>query len=193
MEFEKAEKYIYDKMKRELAPELFYHSINHIDDVLNAAMNYAKLEGLNSGEIKLLRIGVLFHDSGFTQSALNHEETGCKIARKALPEFNFKNTEIEIICGMIMSTQIPQNPQTKLEEIICDADLDYLGREDYDPISKNLYKEMTLNKTITETDWFRIQINFLEKHKYFTASAKKLREGGKEATLIRLKQSLNSQ
>ena len=35
------------------------------------------------------------------------------------------------------ATKIPQTPLTKLEEIICDADLDYLGREDFFEISRS--------------------------------------------------------
>ena len=40
-----------------------------------------------------------------------------------------------------MATEIPQNPKTHLEMIMCDADLDYLGRYDFETISNNLYTE----------------------------------------------------
>lgn len=54
-----------------------------------------------------------------------HEFEGCLIARTALPGFGYTGEDI-MICGMIMATKIPQSPTNILEEIICDADLDYL-------------------------------------------------------------------
>jgi uncharacterized protein len=91
---------------------------------------------------------------------------------------------------MIMATKIPQQPKNHLEEIICDADLDYLGTDDYPVISKTLFKEMEHLRPLTETRWLEIQVGFLEAHHYFTATATKARKRKKEATLQRLKRSL---
>jgi hypothetical protein len=57
-----------------------------------------------------------------------------------------------------------------LEQIICDADLDYLGRNDFEPISRNLYKEFIVFKIIPEDIiWDHIQIKFFESHHYLLA------------------------
>ena len=87
-----------------------------------------------------------------------------------------------------MATKIPQNPITHLEQIICDADLDYLGRDDYDPISNLLLKEMRSERNISQKEWLDIQIRFMKSHSYYTESAQKKRKEKKHLNLRKLEQ-----
>jgi hypothetical protein len=96
----------------------------------------------------------------------------------------FTLPEIEIICGMIRATKIPQQPQNKLEEIIADADLDYLGRDDFFTIGGQLFNELKARNVVKdESVWDQIQIKFLENHRYFTVTAQTLRAEQKEKHL----------
>ena len=93
---------------------------------------------------------------------------------------------------MIMATRIPQSPTNLLEQIICDADLDYLGRNDFTPISENLYKEfMTFQIIPDNIVWDHIQIKFFESHHYFTKSAFDKRNEIKLKHLAMLKERSN--
>jgi predicted metal-dependent HD superfamily phosphohydrolase len=182
MNIQAAETFILEKLKNELPTNLYYHSFNHVIDVLNAAIQYAEMEKISENDTLLLKTAALFHDSGFTIQSENHEELGCDIAKKFLPQFDYKESDIHIICGMIMATKIPQKPNNILEKIICDADLDYLGRDDFWEIGHNLYKELEVFGILTnEVDWNRLQLKFLSTHQYFTQSAKALRKNKKEA------------
>lgn len=182
--------FISEKLKNELPKHLYYHSIHHVEDVLKAATIISDGEGISSEDFQLLKIAVLFHDSGFIEGAQDHELRGCIIARKNLPNFDFNENEIEVICGMIMATKIPQSPKNHLEEIICDSDLDYLGRDDYDAISNNLFREINLYNFMDEIGWLKVQINFMEAHSYFTKTANRLRKDEKEKRLQLLKAKL---
>ncbi len=187
MEFEKLSKYILDRLKLELPSILYYHSFGHVLDVFQSAQNLAGMEVIDDEELMLLKTAVLFHDSGFMVQLQNHEEAGCKIVKEVLPNYQYSSEQIECICGMIMATKIPQTPLTKLEQIICDADLDYLGRDDFWEIGNNLFKELTeLGILKNEEDWNRLQLNFLSKHQYFTDGAKKLRQNKKQEHLIKI-------
>src|SRR5687767_15531516 len=132
----------------------------------------AKHEGVNDKhDLLLLRTAAAFHDSGFLFVYKGHEEKGCEIASEHLKNV-FSESDIKKVCGMIMATKIPQTPNTLLEQIICDADLDYLGRNDFEPISRNLYKEFIVFKIIPEDIiWDHIQIKFFESHHYFTVTS----------------------
>jgi uncharacterized protein len=192
MNFTQAETFILAKLKKELPNSLYYHSIHHVMDVLKAAIEYAKLENLSEDDITILKTAVLFHDAGFTVDTKNHEEIGCGIVRETLPQFGYSSEAIETICGMIMATKIPQNPQNLLEEIICDADLDYLGRDDFWEIGNNLYKELEIYGILSdEKDWNRLQLKFLSSHNYFTNSAKMLRMEKKDSHTKRIKEIVN--
>ena len=86
-----------------------------------------------------------------------------------------------------MATKIPQTPHNLLEQIICDADLDYLGSDDYWKISGHLFKEINETTALGETDWLNIQISFLEQHHYFTQTAINERSQMKDSYLAELK------
>lgn len=169
MELEKVTQAVLKRLKTELSPNLTYHSFEHTKDVLEASLLIANQENLSNYEKDLLSTAVLFHDIGFIYQSQNHEAKSCEIAKETLPHYNYSVEEIEQICGMIMATKIPQVANTKLEKIICDADLDYLGRDDFWEIADNLYKELVSFSVVTnEYDWNVIQEKFLGNHNYFT-------------------------
>jgi uncharacterized protein len=168
-DFPAAEKFILEKQKQELPANLSYHGIHHVLDVLKAALEIADSEKITDEDRKLLRLAVLFHDAGFIHTYQGHEEKGCGMAAEMLPSFGFEKPEVDIICGMIRATKLPQLPGTRLERIIADADLDYLGRDDFYPISRTLYEEFrTWLNVHNENEWNLIQLNFLRSHHYHT-------------------------
>jgi uncharacterized protein len=77
---------------------------------------------------------------------------------------------------MVMATKIPQSPKTKLERIIADADLEYLGTDDFKRIGRTLFDEIQIYLNVeSERQWNIIQMNFLKTHQYHTDFCKKNR------------------
>jgi predicted metal-dependent HD superfamily phosphohydrolase len=181
MDIEKAEEYVFDKLEESLSDTLFYHGLHHTIDVSNAVLQIAIAEGIHEKEtLHILQTAALYHDLGFISTYQGHEEESCKFARISLPDFNYNDWQIEKICGLIMATKIPQNPTNHLEKIIADADLDYLGREDFWTISRSLYEELHEREMVTDIDsWNKIQIGFLENHQYWTETARQWRNPAK--------------
>lgn len=189
MNYHAAKAFIIDKLERELSDRLTYHGLHHTLDVLSVTKELCLLENVSPYEGMLLKTAALFHDSGFTINNKNHEELGCGIAREQLPSFGFSAEEIERICGMIMATKIPQSPQNKLEEIICDADLDYLGRDDFYTIGATLFEELKAYYVLDSLEaWNRIQVSFLEKHTFFTQTNRERRAPRKAQHLEALRE-----
>lgn len=191
MDLEKAEEYILGQLRLRLSETLYYHGLHHVQDVTNAALYLAGQEGIADEEsIQLLRTAALYHDSGFMNTYQNHEEEGCRLVRQMLPDFGYTESQIEMICGMIMATKIPQQPRNQLEKIICDADLDYLGRDDFESIAATLFEELKFRNLISDLQtWNKIQIEFLAAHHYWTDSALKLRASQKAKHLDQLVKS----
>jgi uncharacterized protein len=168
---------ILQKLGNDLSKDLFYHCLQHTIDVELQAERIARNELIeDQEELFLLKVACLYHDSGFLSTYKEHEAAGCVLAKKELPGFGLNQAQLEIICGLIMATKIPQTPLTKLEEIICDADLDYLGRDDFPEISYSLFLELKARNFVeTEKEWNLIQIKFFNQHHYFTNTSKELR------------------
>ena len=172
MQFEKAYHFLINKLEEELPAWLTYHNVQHTKDVVEAVQYLAKKEKVSEDQYLLLSTAAAFHDAGFIDGYEEHEELSCKIAEAYLPRFNYSDSEIEQICELIMVTKTPQTPKNHLECILCDADLLYLGTDNYDPIAENLFLEFKAKGVIKDrTEWDERQGNFLRQHRFFTQTA----------------------
>lgn len=187
-QYEDAVQYAIDRLEKELPIELCYHDIRHtVDEVMPAAMKLAQIYDVSQGDRELLRVAAAFHDTGFIFNPVGHEVISARIAAQKLPDFGFGNRQIEQVMGIILSTRIPQSPNGLLEEIMADADLDILGREDFFEFNELLRCErLILGNWQSPCEWYEEQVNFLEKHRYFTGAARRLRDPVKNQNLAQL-------
>jgi uncharacterized protein len=194
-DLERAKTYIFDRLGHELSSQLTYHSLYHTrDDVLPAAIRLGQKSGLDDLSLLLLATAALYHDTGFIYHYHNHVDESIAIAQATLPKFGYDTEQIRHIAGMIAATKMPQRPRTKLEELLCDADLDLLGREDFLRLNHNLLIETRryIEPTLTEEKWLKEQCDFLADHSYFSGAAHTLRDEGKILNLARMRQALFS-
>ncbi|MFO7844882.1 MAG: adenylate/guanylate cyclase domain-containing protein [Bacteroidales bacterium] len=187
-QFTDLQEIVLDKLEKELPRHLYYHNFKHTIDVINQAELIGYGEGVDDESILLLKTAALFHDAGHIVGYDEHEYNGTQLARKYLPKYKYTDEQIDEICNLIMATKLPPNPQNLLESIMCDADLDYLGRSDFIPVSNTLYKEMKeQNKIGSLNDWNKLQVKFLTNHQFFTKTALSLREVNKQMQIERIK------
>ncbi|MCH4553060.1 HD domain-containing protein [Aestuariibaculum lutulentum] len=181
-------------LNTELPEELCYHNIIHTLDVLNVVNKYIRRQKIDNHHAKLLRIGAILHDIGFTVGRENHEEKGVVIAKRLMHQYNFSEKDIKIVKGLILATKVPQSPKTNLEKVICDSDLDYLGRRDFYVTGDQLLKELNnqgFNLDVEE--WNKMQITFLKDHKYHTEFAKKYRKPNKVKRIKELEKLIENE
>lgn len=187
--FDDLEEIIMHKLEKGLPKNLYYHNLKHTIDVVVEVEIIGLGENVTKNEMLLLKTAALLHDTGFLIGYDNHEDQSIEFAKNILEEFYYDDDQIQIIIGLINATKEKTTPQTKLERIIKDADLDYLGRTDYIPVSQNLFRELfERNKIKSLEDWHKMQIKFIENHVYFTETAKKMRNNNKQKHLEQLKQ-----
>ncbi len=173
-----------------VAASYSYHNFNHTFYVYEKAIEIAEHEGCSSPDVRLLKAAALWHDTGYVNTYYGHEEESCVQATKYLPDFGFTKDEIYVICGMIMATKIPQTPHNHLEQIIADADLEYVGSDKAETQAQLLFEELrTLNPFLHEELWNQTQLFFLDHHHFFTDYCKRTKEPVKLAYLnsLRLK------
>ena len=187
IQFTDIQEIILDKLEMDLPGYLFYHNVKHTVDVVTEVELIGWAEGCSDEEILLLKTAALFHDAGHVISYDNHELYGTQIAKEMLPAYSYTPEQIETISSLIMSTKLPPKPTNLLENIMCDSDLDYLGRSDFIPVSNTLFEELKAqNKMGSLNDWNKIQVKFIAGHQYFTKTARKLREVNKQLQIERI-------
>ena len=191
MNVRKLKRIISEKITAEIPANLTYHGLHHTLDVYESCNDYVKRMNISPEDAYLLRTAALTHDIGIITTYSDHEAEGIKYVNKLLPTLGYTKKQIKIVVDLIWATQLPQNPKNKLQRIICDADLDYLGTDRFYPIGDTLFKEfLEYNVVNNEREWDELQVRFLEGHSYHTAFAKKHREPVKQKYLQELKVKL---
>lgn len=193
MNFDEVKDVVLKKLKKELKPNLYYHNFQHTLDVCESVDRLAEMEGITGDDLVLLRTAALFHDTGFIWRYEYNEELACNFARQILGDFGYKPDQMDKVCKMIMATQIPQQPDGVMAMILCDADLDYIGRGDFFITALRLHREWSENSNmkITFKDWYLKQQSFIIHHEFFTPSARKLRDEKKAHNLTQVRELLN--
>jgi len=188
IKYDDLEEFLLNKLESELPKHLYYHNLKHTIDVTIGVEIIGSGEGFFGEDMLLLKTAALFHDSGQIYGSVGHEARSCQIMREILPEWGYTPEQLDIMEGIIMATKLPPQPKTKLEQIICDADLDYLGRRDFIPVSDTLFDELKVQGLIgTLNDWNKLQVKFLSVHQYFTSTAQGMRQVNKEEQIERIK------
>lgn len=188
-------KKIYEKVIRDLetgVPAHFtYHDAAHTKYVLEQAEIIAEHEKVTGRDLLLVKIAALYHDIGFLKEMNEHEALGCKIARDELRDSLLTEAEVQQVCSMIGATQIPQTPKNLLEAIVADADLEYLGTNNFERFGRRLYKELQhFDPDLKLRKWDEIQLEFLANHTYHTKYCRKHKEPVKQKNLETVRERL---
>lgn len=153
-----------------LAPWVSYHDFRHTDETVEAAREIGTASGLGDGDMEVLLLAAWFHDTGYTEIANGHEERSIVIATDYLTRHQYPAENLGKISGCIMATKVPQRPKNLLERVICDADMLFLGREEFfrkNDLLKDEIEERE-GKVIPVADWLKRSIEFLSGHVYHT-------------------------
>jgi predicted metal-dependent HD superfamily phosphohydrolase len=184
----KAGDYVYELLKKELPHNFVYHNYNHTLDVVRACKEIGKKTDLSDDEMETVLLAAWFHDTGYIKTYDGHEERSAEIAEKFLRENNVSDGKLEEVKSCILATKYPPSPKNRLEEVVCDADLEHIATDDYTDKSDLLRVEWERQgKSYSDLDWMKQEIEFLSQHRFFTKYARKQFEEAKIAHLLKLR------
>jgi predicted metal-dependent HD superfamily phosphohydrolase len=171
-----------------------FHDLQHTLEVYKNVLLIAESESINAEEKEILAISALFHDTGYSQIYKGHEEISMHIAEEFLVQRNYNNDYLPSVLKCISATRMPQQPESLLEKIICDADFAHLSAANYFQKISLLRKEWSyfLGMNFTDEEWKTLNIDFLSTHKYHTNFGISFLEKRKMNNLLLLELSLVS-
>lgn len=149
---------------------MYYHQYDHALSVMERWIYLATMEWCSQDEIEMITIAALFHDTWFVIEYDNNETFWAKIARNYLRTILYPEDKIKIIQEIILATHPSTKPKTLLQEIIKDADMDNLGRDDFFDINEKIKKELELMKNIKikDPDWHHASLDIIRWHVFYT-------------------------
>jgi uncharacterized protein len=192
------DQYIRALFKDELPGGIKYHDANHtlhpVRGVVAVANRIAISENISEHDRELLIAAAYFHDTGYIREYDKNEPIAARMAGRILNLIGYKPNEIEKIQKMILSTDLACEPKTHVEKILCDADFDHFGREDFFKLDGKI-REGRRARGIDVSDdlkWYKGTLEIITKHQYYTESQKKLREAEKQKNIKRLLNKLEN-
>ena len=186
------DQYIRELFRDELPDGIKFHDANHTlhpaRGVVAVANRIATSETISEHDRELVIAAAYFHDTGYIREYDKNEPIAARMAGRILKLIGYKPNEIKKIQKMILSTDLDREPKTHLEKILCDADLDNLGREDFFILDGKLREGRGARGLDVSDDakWYRGTLAIMKKHQYYTESQKKLREKGKKKNIKKL-------
>jgi len=174
----KAKKYITNLLKDFDNKWYKFHNLEHTLSVFERASYLANMEGLDEEFQEIVQLAALFHDTWFLQQYDKNETIWARLAEEWLKQQWYPEDKIDIVKQIILATELGSPTITKLEEIIKDADMDNLWRDDFFELEVALRNELKNIKWIKFTDKERYDriSSYIQNFHFFTKTQKKERD-----------------
>ncbi len=192
------DQYVRELFRDELPDGIKYHDANHTlhptKGVVAVANSIAISENIFEHDRELLITAAYFHDTGYIREYDKNEPIAARMAGRILKLIGYKPNAVKKIQKMILSTDLGLEPKTHVEKILCDADLDHFGREDFFKLDGKI-REGRRARGIDVSDdakWYKGTLKIIKKHQYYTESQIKLREEEKQKNIKRLLSKLEN-
>lgn len=190
----KASEYVIQTLENQLSEKVVYHNLSHTLEVVESVELMGKRSGLGPEEMEELLLAAWFHDIGYMKDYYQHELRSAEHCSRILTKWNYPSDKTNNIAKLILATQLPHNPSNLHEGIVCDADICYIGKKEFNLRSRILRDEWekVLNQKFSEKQWIETNINFLTQNKFHTKHAKLLFDEQREKNLSKLHKMLKS-
>jgi HD superfamily phosphodiesterase len=180
--------YVTKLFQSHLQQGITYHNLTHTKEVVDTVKLIADNSGVNEEQMEMLILAAWFHDIGMILQYDNHEKKSAEFCHDFLIMHSYPPDKVKTITDIILSTRIPQKPRNLLEKIMCDADLSYTGKKGFNFRSEFLRVEWEnmLGKKFTDSEWLKVNIDFLLENKFHTDFAKSFYEEQRKRNLALL-------
>ncbi|MBX2914737.1 MAG: HD domain-containing protein [Cyclobacteriaceae bacterium] len=166
-----------------------FHTIHHTLNVVQFCYELGEHYRLTKTDMEKLLLAAWFHDTGYCLNIDDHENASVTIVSTFLDSRNLTENYLPSVKKLILATKRLGEPVTLAEQIICDADAQHLGAEDYFNWCALLKEELELKncQELSDKEWSQMNICFFDSHRYFTDYAQKMWGGQKLKNLNLLK------
>ncbi|WPO90375.1 Pycsar system effector family protein [Chryseobacterium sp. YR459] len=193
---QKAKNYVEILFKDKLSSVYFYHNFIHTAYTVNKAEEIMKNTPVSEEDQEKVLVALWFHDTGYIECALNHEERSVEVMKAFLQQENYPENYIADVEKLILATKIHYEPQNLLEKIVKDADFSHFAGHDYSDISDALRKEWELTnvKCFSNEEWNAGNLDMLKnKHTFYTDYAKENWEPLKKKNIKKIEKKLEKE
>jgi len=190
-----AEKFVTSLLKNETPEGYAYHTLNHTLEVVKNAVFIGTKENLSEDEMSTLRVAAWFHDVGYIKTYKGHEKESAAMAAKFLERQGVDENICDAVSECILATAFPQNPQSRLAKVLCDADFIHLGQNNYFELAEKLRQEQKMAGVhkLKKAEFDQESLKLFKEHSWHTAFCKDKLDEPKQKNLEILKELIAKQ
>ena len=165
-----------------------YHNAAHTLEVCAAAKLFAELSGVPQDTRFALRIAAIFHDFGYLVRSFDNEQLAWPYIQDFGKRFGIDQNILLAANSMILETVFPYAPTTWGGKLLCDADVEYIGREVFFTQAAHFREELSAGNVVyTDKEWWSLELDFLQKNSFFTPVCQRLRNSGRLSNLKKVR------
>jgi class 3 adenylate cyclase len=168
---------VFNDILSQLPEALYFHSLEYARKVYNQSFLLCRSEGIEQEDRLLVRSAALMQFTGLIHEYSNFENRSAVLCREILPHFAYSESQIDQICNLILATKKPFHPNNRLEKILIDARMEFIGKPDYTDQMKLLFKELKeAGSKINGQQFKKQQQELLFGFEFYTLAAQRMRE-----------------
>lgn len=169
-----------------------FHNLQHTQDVVAAVEEIGSHTDMTDDELESAIVAAWLHDIGYVEGDGGHEQKAADKAKELLKSWGASHKKVLEVSEAILATIMPQRPTSIVGKVLCDADLHHLSSESCSEKSDRLRAEWQSHgvKEMTDEDWIKQNIEFMEGHRYHTAYGQTVLQAGKKRNIKKLRRQL---
>ena len=173
--------------------KLPYHNLNHTIEVVKATKVIGEQSGLSDDEMESALLAAWLHDTGYIEGDKDHELKAASRAKDELTSWGASFKKVLEVTEAIKATKVPQQPESLVSKVVCDADLYHLASDEALEHGRRLREEWRLLKgqDMTDDEWMRSSLEFMQEHRYHTPYGRAVLEKEKKGNIKKLKKLLD--
>ncbi|GLU45169.1 HD domain-containing protein [Allomuricauda sp. NBRC 101325] len=170
-----------------------FHNVEHTLEVFENTQLIGRHGEWSQDALEPVLLAALFHDVGNVWTFRGHEDRSGQEAKKVLEGWGYPQAKVALVLQCIEATRLPQRPQDRLGQMLCDADLFHLGSTAFTKKNDQLRAEWELfqNMRYTDSEWLQMNISFLEEQSFFTPYGKSVLAPVKQRNTELLREKLS--
>jgi len=188
----RASAYVFKLFQEKLSKKLVFHTYKHTSETVNQARLLGEAHNLPPDQMEMLLLAAWLHDTGYTDTYEGHEECSARLAMAFLKEQNYPEDRIAKITACIRESRIEDKSTELLSNILLDADLSHLGKDNFEGAAELLRVEweIFMNRFYSDFEWAQHQLEFLQRHSFRTKPAQGRFEEQREKNIQRQREKL---
>jgi adenylate cyclase len=168
---------VFNDILSQLPEALHFHTLEYARKVYMQSFLLCRSEGIEQEDRLLVRSAALLQFTGLIHEYYNFENRSAVLCRETLPHFAYSESQIDQISNLILATKKPFHPNTRLEKILIDARMEFIGKPDYTDQMKLLFKELKeAGSKINGQQFKKQQQELLFGFEFYTLAAQRMRE-----------------